>query len=58
MAGLFSTVTDLGLLSGPALGGLVAQVVGPVQVFVYWPALMLVVYGAALGAQRLASRAG
>jgi MFS family permease len=58
MVGLFSTVTDLGLLSGPALGGLVAQVVGPVQVFVYWPALMLVVYGAALGASRLVPRAG
>jgi MFS family permease len=54
MAGLLSTVTDFGLLAGPALGGLIVEVVGPVQVFVAWPLLALGVYLAALGARRLA----
>jgi len=56
MAALFNTASDLGILSGPALGGLVAQVVGPVQVFVVWPLGMLLAYLGALGGSRLAER--
>jgi MFS family permease len=54
MAGLLSTVTDLGLLAGPALGGLIVEVAGPIQVFLVWPLLALLLYLTALGARGLA----
>ena len=56
MAALFNTSSDLGILAGPAVGGLVAQVVGPVQVFVVVPLGMLLGYLAALAASHLAAR--
>jgi MFS family permease len=48
VAVLFATSNDLGILSGPITGGLVAQAVGPVWVFVYWPLGMLAIYLAIL----------
>jgi predicted MFS family arabinose efflux permease len=53
MAGVLSTVTDLGVLAGPSVGGLIVQAVGPVQVFVLWPLAALALYAAALLASRL-----
>jgi predicted MFS family arabinose efflux permease len=50
---LFSTATDIGLLSGPACGGLLVQLVGPVQVFLLGPLLLAAAYGAARLAVRL-----
>ncbi|MBX5492083.1 MAG: MFS transporter [Chloroflexi bacterium] len=50
---LFSTATDVGLLSGPACGGLLVQLVGPVQVFVAGPLALAGIYGAARLAVRL-----
>jgi MFS family permease len=54
LIGLLNTVTDVGLLAGPAIGGLVAERVGPVQLFFVWPLGMLVCYLAVRGATRLA----
>jgi predicted MFS family arabinose efflux permease len=54
LVGLLNTVTDVGLLIGPALGGLVAERVGPVQLFFVWPLGMLVCYLAVWGVSRLA----
>lgn len=56
MAAMFNTSSDLGILSGPAIGGLVAQVIGPVQVFVVVPLGMLLSYLAALGLSQVAAR--
>ncbi len=56
LVGALNCVTDVGLLAGPALGGLVAQVTGPVQVFVAWPLTMLVCYGLVLAAGRAAAQ--
>jgi predicted MFS family arabinose efflux permease len=42
---LFYLVTDLGVLAGPLAGGLLAEALGPEQIFVAMPALMLAVYG-------------
>ncbi len=54
LIGLLNTVTDVGLLAGPALGGLVAERAGPVHLFFYWPLGMLVCYLAVWGGSRLA----
>lgn len=54
LVGLLNTVTDVGLLAGPALGGLVAERVGPVQLFFVWPLGMLVGYLVVRGASRIA----
>jgi predicted MFS family arabinose efflux permease len=54
LVGLLNFVTDVGILAGPALGGLVAQAVGPVQVFVVVPLGMLAGYVVVLGCGRLA----
>ncbi|HLH26535.1 MAG TPA: MFS transporter [Chloroflexota bacterium] len=53
--GLLNTVTDVGLLAGPALGGLVAERAGSIQLFVVWPLGMLACYLVVLGASRLAT---
>lgn len=53
LVGLLNFVTDIGILAGPALGGLVAQGVGPVQVFVVWPLAMLVSYLVVLAVGRV-----
>jgi MFS family permease len=53
MSALFTTASDLGILAGPALGGVVAQVVGSVQVFVVWPMGMLLGYLGAMGVSQL-----
>jgi MFS family permease len=55
LVGLLNFVTDVGILVGPALGGLVAQSVGPVQVFVAVPAGMLLAYLAVLAIGRVAA---
>lgn len=54
LVGLLNTVTDVGLLAGPALGGLVAEHTGPVQLFFVWPLGMLACYLVVIGASRLA----
>lgn len=54
LVGLLNFVTDVGILAGPAVGGLVAQAVGPVQVFVVVPLGMFAGYLAVLGIGRLA----
>ena len=53
LVGLLNTVTDLGLLAGPALGGVVAETVGPVRVFLFWPLAMLACYLAIVATSRL-----
>ncbi|HEY7061325.1 MAG TPA: MFS transporter [Chloroflexota bacterium] len=54
LVGLLNTVTDVGLLAGPAVGGLVAEHTGPVQLFFVWPLGMLACYLVVIGASRLA----
>jgi MFS family permease len=53
----FQIVTDLGVLAGPLAGGLMAQAVGPVWVFVPMSAVVLLLYGAAVAFGRGAERA-
>ena len=50
LVGLLNTVTDIGLLVGPAIGGLVAERVGPVQLFLAWPLGMVACYLVVRGA--------
>jgi predicted MFS family arabinose efflux permease len=54
LVGLLNTVTDVGLLAGPAVGGLVAEHVGPVQLFLVWPLGMLACYLVIRGASQVA----
>jgi predicted MFS family arabinose efflux permease len=54
LVGLLNTVTDFGLLVGPAIGGLVAEQVGPVQLFLAWPLGMLACYLVVRGASQVA----
>jgi MFS family permease len=53
LVGLLNTVTDVGLLAGPSIGGLVAERAGPVQLFFVWPLGMLVCYLVLRGASRV-----
>ena len=53
LVGLLNTVTDVGLLVGPAIGGVVAERVGPVQLFLAWPLGMLACYLAVRGTSQV-----
>jgi MFS family permease len=56
LVGLLTTMTDVGLLVGPAIGGLVAERVGPVQLFLAWPLGMLACYLAVRAVGQVAMR--